>query len=72
MTSYKTALNDAKMNPRRLDDEGTDAAEERFQLSVHIEMAKSRDKLYLEEGISEADIDRTIAELGLENDADFS
>jgi len=35
-------------------------------------MAKSRDRLYLEQGISEADIDRTIEELGLENDAEFS
>jgi len=30
VTSYKAALNDAKMNPKRLDDEGNDAAEERF------------------------------------------
>ena len=72
MSSYKAALKDAKSDPKRLDYEGTDAAEERFQLSVHIEMAKSRDKLYLEDGISEADIDLTIKELGLESDLEFT
>ena len=39
---------------------------------VHIEMAKSRDKLFIEDGISEADIDTTIKELGLENDRDLA
>jgi hypothetical protein len=34
-------------------------------------MAKARDKLFLEDGVSEADIDTTIKELGLENDAEF-
>lgn len=34
-------------------------------------MAKSRDKLYLEDGVSEADIDRTIKDLKLESDNEF-
>jgi hypothetical protein len=35
-------------------------------------MVYSRDKLYIEDKVSEADIDRTIKELGLENDKEFS
>ena len=34
-------------------------------------MAKARDKLFLEDGVSEADIDVSIKQLKLENDAEF-
>jgi len=34
-------------------------------------MAKARDKLFVEDGISEADIDQTIKELQLEKNVDF-
>jgi hypothetical protein len=34
-------------------------------------MAKSRDKLFLEQGVSEADIDTTIKELNLDLDKEF-
>jgi hypothetical protein len=53
---------------KRLEYEGADAAEERFQLKLHTEMAKSRDKLLIEDGVSEADIDTTIRFLKLEMD----
>jgi hypothetical protein len=35
---------------------------------VHIEMAKTRDKIFIEDGISEADIEKTIKDLDLESD----
>jgi hypothetical protein len=34
-------------------------------------MAKARDKLFFEDGVSEADIDVSIKELQLESDAEF-
>ena len=34
-------------------------------------MAKVRDSLYIEDGISENDIDNAIKQLGLEKDTDF-
>jgi two-component sensor histidine kinase len=71
LLAYKEAITDEHDNAERLRLKGTDEAEERFQLRVHIAMAKSRDKLYLEQGVSEADIDTTIKELNLELDKDF-
>ena len=43
-----------------------------LQLKVHTEMAKARDKLFIEQSIGEADIDEAIGRLNLENDRDFA
>ena len=50
---------------------GDDETEDVFQLRVHIAMAKTRDEIFFERGISEADIERSIKELKLEEDAEF-
>lgn len=64
--AYQNAFQNETDNLERLQEDGTDQAEERFQIRVHIAMAKARDKLFLEDGISEADIDVSIKELQLE------
>ena len=50
---------------------GDDETEDVFQLRVHIAMAKTRDEIFFERGISESDIERSIKELKLEEDAEF-
>lgn len=69
--AYQTAIQNEQDNPERLSEGGTDLAEERFQIRVHVSMAKARDKLFLEDGISEADIDVSIKDLQLETDSEF-
>mgnify|MGYP000212232656 CR=1 FL=1 len=63
LAAYKDAIKTADGNRERITELGDEGAEDAFQLRVHTEMAKSRDKLYLEQGISEADIDETIKNL---------
>ena len=41
------------------------------ELKVHTQMAKSRDKLFIEQGIGERDIESAIQRLDLEADRDF-
>ncbi len=71
LNAYQTAIGREHDNPQRLAEGGTDLAEERFQISVHIAMAKARDKLFIEDGVSEADIDTTIKQLQLEGNPEF-
>lgn len=58
-------------SPERVNLEGVDAAEERLTMLMNIEMAKSRDKLFFEEQITEEDLDRTIESLQLNEDPDY-
>lgn len=52
--------------------EGEDAAEDAIQFRVHIAMARSRDALYFERGISEQDIDFSVKELKLEDQSAYN
>ena len=46
-------------------------AQEQIQLKVHTQMARSRDKLFIEQGIGENDIEKAIERMDLENDREF-
>ena len=62
--SYNEAL-------RQVPDRKAPDAQDRIQLKVHTQMAKSRDKLFIEQGIGERDIESAIQRLDLEADRDF-
>ena len=47
-------------------------AEEIVQLAVHTSLAKSRDKLFIEQNIGEADIEQAVRSLNLERDPEFN
>jgi len=65
--AYTKAIEE--INEEALSD--ADTIEEKIQMKVQIEMAKSRDQLYVEEEINEADIELTISELDLEGDKEY-
>ena len=43
-----------------------------IQMKVHTEMAKTRDKLYIEQNISEIDIEQAVDMLNLESTPKFA
>ena len=53
-------------------DPDTHDAEEMVQLAVHTSLAKSRDKLFIEQNIGEADIEEAVRTLKLEMDPEFN
>lgn len=63
--SYTEAL-------RQVPDRKAPGAQDQLQLKVHTQMAKSRDKLFIEQGIGEHDIEQAIRRLDLETDSDFA
>ena len=67
--AYEKHLDEAKRNL----DQGQDFEKnyEEVNTRVHIDMAKSRDKVYTERGIEDDDMNETIKKLDLECDADF-
>jgi hypothetical protein len=69
---YRQAFTKVRDDPEILEVLGDDETEDLFQLRVHIAMAKTRDEIFFERGISESDIERSIKELKLEEDADFT
>ena len=56
---------------RQVPDRQAPDAQDQIQLKVHTQMARSRDKLYIEQGIGENDIELAIRSLNLEEDNDF-
>jgi hypothetical protein len=48
-----------------------DLDDEEIMLAMHVIMAKSRDKIFIEQGISDEDVDISIKKHKLERDPDF-